>query len=108
MRVNLSVLPEGRIGAVRIRPASTATSMDSKARLPQAASEGEQTMHLAHAVAAAGLAARTTERRFTTTEAEIREAERRVVERRMARVAASGRREYPERGRHAAPRPASA
>jgi hypothetical protein len=65
-------------------------------------------MHLAHAIAAAGLSARTTRHRFTTTEAEVREAERRVVERRTARVVASAPREYPERGRHAAPRPARA
>ncbi len=65
-------------------------------------------MDLAHAIAAGGLSARTTERRFTTTEAEIREAEQRVIARRTAAVAASARREYPERGRHAAPRPAGA
>ncbi|MFD4420806.1 hypothetical protein ACFWN7_04780 [Agromyces sp. NPDC058484] len=65
-------------------------------------------MDLAHAIAAGGLAARRTEHRFTTTEAEIRDAERRVVERRTAAVEASGRREYTERGRHAAPRPARA
>jgi hypothetical protein len=65
-------------------------------------------MDLAHAIAAGGLAARRTERRFTATETEIRAAERRVVERRTAAVLASGRREYTERGRHAAPRPARA
>ncbi len=65
-------------------------------------------MSLAHAFAAGGLAARHTERRFRTTEAEIREAEQRVIERRSAAVEASARREYTERGRHAAPRPASA
>ena len=65
-------------------------------------------MSLAHAFAAGGLAARHTERRFRTTEAEIREAEQRVIERRSAAVEASVRREYTERGRHAAPRPASA
>jgi hypothetical protein len=65
-------------------------------------------MDLAHAIAAGGLAAGRTERRFTATETEIRAAERRVVERRTAAVAASGRREYTERGRHAAPRPARA
>ena len=64
-------------------------------------------MGLAHAFAAGGLAARHTERRFRTTEAEVREAEQRVIERRTA-VVASARREYTERGRHAAPRPASA
>jgi len=63
-------------------------------------------MDLAHAFAARGLSTRTTDRRLTTTEAEIREAERRVFERRTAVVAVSGRREYTERGRHAAPRPA--
>jgi len=65
-------------------------------------------MDLALAIAAGGLAARRTERRFVTTEDEIRAAERRVGERRTAAVAASGRREYTERGRHAAPRPARA
>ena len=65
-------------------------------------------MTIAHAIAAAGLAALATEHRFTTTEAEVREAERRVLERRAAAVAASGRREYTERGRHSAPRPARA
>ena len=65
-------------------------------------------MSFAHAVAAGFLSARITERRFgaRTTETEIREAERRVIERRTAAVAASDRREYTERGRHAAPRPA--
>jgi hypothetical protein len=74
-------------------------------------------MELAHAIAAGGLAARKTERRFTASNAEVREAERRVMARRAAAtvaasVAPSGataaRREYPERGRHAAPRPARA
>jgi hypothetical protein len=69
---------------------------------------GDETMSLAHAFAAGGLAARHADRRFRTTEAEIREAERRVIERRSAVVEASARREYTERGRHAAPRPASA
>ncbi|GAA4371523.1 hypothetical protein [Agromyces bauzanensis] len=64
-------------------------------------------MDLAHAIMAGGLAARATERRFTTTETEIREAERRVAARRTAAAAASGRPEYAERGRHAA-RPARA
>jgi len=73
-----------------------------------AARWGNETMSLARAFAAGGLAARHTERRFRTTEAEIREAEERVVERRTAVVVASARREYTERGRHAAPRPASA
>jgi hypothetical protein len=67
-------------------------------------------MSFAHAVAAGFLSARITERRFgaRTTEAEIREAEQRVIERRTAAVSASDRREYTERGRHAAPRPARA
>lgn len=75
-------------------------------------------MDLAHAIAAGGLAARLTGRRFTASDTEVREAERRVFERRRASVAAgaadaasadgSRRREYPERGRHAAPRPARA
>ena len=74
-------------------------------------------MDLAHAIAAGGLAARRTARRSAAGDAEVREAERRVFERRRAAVAsgadaASGagsrRREYPERGRHAAPRPARA
>jgi len=71
-----------------------------------AARMGNETMSLAHAFAAGGLSARHTERRLRTTEAEIREAEQRVIERRTVVVVASARREYPERGRHAAPRPA--
>jgi hypothetical protein len=65
-------------------------------------------MDLAHAIAAGGLAARVTHRRFTGSEAEVREAEQRVIARRAAAVAASGGRVYTERGRHAAPRPARA
>jgi hypothetical protein len=77
-------------------------------------------MDLAHAIAAGGLAARLTDRRFTGGDAEVREAEQRVIARRAAAVAASGQasgaasgkasgnREYPERGRHAAPRPVRA
>jgi hypothetical protein len=70
-------------------------------------------MDLAHAIAAGGLAARLTDRRFTASDAEVREAEQRVLARRTAAaMAASGatsaRREYTERGRHAAPRPARA
>lgn len=65
-------------------------------------------MDLAHAIAASGLAGRRTERRFRTTEAEIHEAELRVAARRAAVVEASARREYTDRGRHAAPRPARA
>jgi hypothetical protein len=72
----------------------------------EAARMGNETMSLAHAFTAGGLAARHADRRFRTTEAEIREAEQRVIERRTAVVVASARREYPERGRHAAPRPA--
>ena len=64
-------------------------------------------MSIAHAVAAAGLAALATDRLHKTTETEIQAAERRVLERRAAQ-AASERREYTERGRHAAPRPARA
>lgn len=71
-----------------------------------AARMGDGTMSLAHAFGAGGLAARRSDRRFRTTEAEIGEAERRVVERRSAAVVTSARREYTERGRHAAPRPA--
>ncbi|MGW9184612.1 hypothetical protein [Agromyces sp. NPDC055661] len=63
-------------------------------------------MDLAHAFAAGGLSARTTDRRFRATEDEIHDAERRVVERRRAAVAASAARVYTERGRHVAPRPA--
>ncbi|MCD2442687.1 hypothetical protein LQ757_10425 [Agromyces sp. SYSU K20354] len=65
-------------------------------------------MDLAHAIVAGGLAARRTDRRFTATEAEIRAAELRFLERRTGAVVASGRREYTEAGRHAAPRPARA
>jgi hypothetical protein len=71
-----------------------------------AARMGDGTMSLARAFAAGGLAARRSDRRFRTTEAEIRDAERRVVERRSAAVVTPVRREYTERGRHAAPRPA--
>jgi hypothetical protein len=65
-------------------------------------------MDLAHALALGGLAARRTERRFRTDDAEVRAAEQRVLARRSARAAASARREFTERGRHAAPRPANA
>ena len=65
-------------------------------------------MVIAHAIAATGRTARTAERHFTAIETEIRAAERRVVERRTTGAAASGSREYTERGRHAAPRPARA
>jgi hypothetical protein len=70
-------------------------------------------MDLAHAIVAGGLAARLTDRRFTAGDAEVREAEQRVIARRAAAAggasgAASGNREYPERGRHAAPRPVRA
>ncbi|GAA2028309.1 hypothetical protein GCM10009819_09910 [Agromyces tropicus] len=61
-------------------------------------------MDLAHAAHAGGLAARRTERRFSATEAEVREAEQRVLRRRAA--AAESRIVYVERGRHAAPRTA--
>ena len=63
-------------------------------------------MDLAHAIAAAVLAARRNGRRSTAADAEIRAAERRVIARRSPVVATSGGREYAERGRHAAPRPA--
>ena len=65
-------------------------------------------MSIAHAIAAAGLAALATDRLHRATETEIRAAEQRVIERRTAAAGASGRREYTERGRHAAPRPARA
>jgi hypothetical protein len=65
-------------------------------------------MTIAHAIAAAGLAALATDRASKATEVEVREAERRVIQRRSAAVAASDRRTYTERGRHAAPRPARA
>ena len=63
-------------------------------------------MDLAHAIAAGALSARSTERRFRTTEAEVAEAERRAIARRTAAVEAAAPREYTERGRHAVPRPA--
>ncbi|WP_022890638.1 hypothetical protein [Agromyces italicus] len=65
-------------------------------------------MHLAAALAAGRLAARAADRRFRAPEleTEIREAHERVIARRVAPVAAPSRRDYPERGRHAAPRPA--
>lgn len=65
-------------------------------------------MGLAHAIMAGGLAGRAPERRFTTTETEIREAERRVAARRTTAATASGRPVYAERGRHVAARPARA
>lgn len=65
-------------------------------------------MDLAHAIALGGLAARRTDRRLRADETEVRAAERRAIARRSARVAASARPELTERGRHAAPRPASA
>lgn len=70
--------------------------------------EGNATMDLAHAIAVGGLAARRTDRRFRAGEEEVRAAEQRALARRSARAAASARREFTERGRHAAPRPASA
>ena len=72
-------------------------------------------MSLAAAFAAGHLAARTTDRRFRATEAEIAAAHERVTARRSALVgvaapaapaAVPARRTYTERGRHAAPRPA--
>ncbi|SIO21245.1 hypothetical protein [Agromyces cerinus] len=65
-------------------------------------------MSLAAAFAAGHHSARATDRRFRATESEIREAHERVTARRTAIVAAPSptRREYTERGRHAAPRPA--
>jgi hypothetical protein len=65
-------------------------------------------MDLAHALALGGLAARRTERRFRADDAEVRAAEQRALARRSARAAALARREFTERGRHAAPRPANA
>lgn len=65
-------------------------------------------MHLAHALALGGLAARRTERRVRADDDEVRAAQQRALERRSARAAASARHEYTERGRHAAPRPANA
>lgn len=61
-------------------------------------------MDLAHSFVAQVVAARATDRRFAATETEIRDAERRVAARRTTAAAASGRSEYSERGRHAAPR----
>ncbi|MFB6611869.1 hypothetical protein ACFCVO_16190 [Agromyces sp. NPDC056379] len=67
-------------------------------------------MSLAAAFAAGHLAARATDRRFRATEAEIDAAHERVAARRRALVAVTApapeRRDYTERGRHAAPRPA--
>jgi hypothetical protein len=75
---------------------------------PHAAAPKGLAMDLAHALAVGGLAARRTERRFRADHEEVLAAERRVVERLTARAAASARREFTERGRHAAPRPANA
>lgn len=65
-------------------------------------------MDLAHAIAAGGLAARTTSRRFATDEAEVADARQRAIDRRAAAVEAEPRSRvvYRERGRHAAPAPA--
>ncbi|MGW9631062.1 hypothetical protein ACWGST_10190 [Agromyces sp. NPDC055520] len=73
-------------------------------------------MSLAAAFGAGHLAARVTDRRFRATEAEIAAAHVRVAARRSALIGVTGtaavpaavpaRREYTERGRHAAPRPA--
>jgi len=62
-------------------------------------------MDLSFAIGAGRVSARVTDRRRATTEAAVREAERRVLERATA-TATAPRREYTERGRHAAPRPA--
>jgi hypothetical protein len=104
------------IGTALIRPVSIAASIE--AAVDHVPHEGNGTMHFAHAIAAGGFAARLTERRFIASDAEVRQAEQRVIARRAAAasgavpVAASGaahaRREYQERGRHAAPRPARA
>jgi hypothetical protein len=78
-------------------------------------------MDLAHAFVAQRLASRTADRRYSTTDAEVRSVAERVLARRRAAASiaghdggrgilrvGSGGREYPERGRHAAPRPARA
>lgn len=78
-------------------------------------------MDLAHALIAQRLASRTADRRLSTTDAEVRTVAERALARRRAAASAAGRdgirgirgigsggREYPERGRHAAPRPAHA
>jgi hypothetical protein len=62
-------------------------------------------MDLSFATGAGRLSPRVTDRRRATTEAAVRDAERRVLERATATRAAP-RREYTERGRHAAPRQA--
>jgi hypothetical protein len=106
MRENLSVLPGRVVGTSRIHRVAPGASMVPARTGPRRAEGKYGTMHLAHAIAAGALSARTTDRRFRATEAEVAEAERRVVERRRAAVATSAAREYTERGRHAAPRPA--
>ncbi|UOQ88626.1 hypothetical protein MUN74_15325 [Agromyces endophyticus] len=70
-------------------------------------------MSIAAAFAAGHLAARAADRRFGTTESEVRAAEQRVAARRAALVAADAtarvapaKRDLTERGRHVAPRPA--
>jgi hypothetical protein len=63
-------------------------------------------MNLAAAVFAGHLAARATDRRFRTTEAEIQSAQERAVSRRTARITAAARHDHPVRGRHLAPRTA--
>jgi len=105
---DLGARPDEVLGNARIPRAAAAASIGTNAADFRRADETNGTMDLAHAIAAGGLAARRTDRRFTTTEEEIRAAELRVLERRMAAVAASGRREYTQGGRHAAPRPVRA
>ena len=90
-----------------MRDIADAASMRATAVEP-AATRGEPTMDLPHAIIAGGLAARATDRRFRTTEAEIRAAEQRVAARRAALVEASDRRVRFGSGRHAAPPPARA
>jgi hypothetical protein len=61
------------------------------------------TMHLAHAIAAGGLAARATSRRTTPDESEVADSRDRAIARRAAAVDTAPRVVYAERGRHAAP-----
>jgi hypothetical protein len=96
------------IGTTRIRHVSIAPRLEPSAAGPDRSDGGTTTMRIAHAIAVAGLAALATDRIHTATETEIRAAEQRVVERRTPDAVPSGRREYTERGRHAAPRPARA
>ncbi|SDR97058.1 hypothetical protein SAMN04489721_0577 [Agromyces flavus] len=96
------------MGTARIPSEVVSTSM-----VPAVANHGPRrrtqgdgtTMHLAHAIAAGGLAARATTRRTRPDESEIADARDRAIARRAAAIDTTPRVVYAERGRHAAPVP---